>query len=144
MGTIRDILDDVETILVAQGYTRAQENFNLDRVPASILHKAYTFGSANINPTYISSNVADYAGTTINLLICWEVMGSHNTTRTYVEGYADALDALESLESALVAQQLQANKEEVEFSPYSMVEPPDNPGFLIITIPLAITVLREM
>jgi hypothetical protein len=148
MGTLRNTISAVETQLTGLGYTRAKLNFMVEEVPSSIAHKSYSFGQATAQPAYHSGNTADYAYVApfqVPILILWRVKGSHNASGTYQEGYLDALDAFEALESELVKNQLQANQENnliasMALSPLIVNEQ----DLLLITIMLNIDVVRSL
>lgn len=147
MGVLRSTISAVETQLTGLGYTRSKLNFTVEEVPRSVAHKAYSFGPAQINPAYLAGNTADYAYLApfqVSLLILWKARGSHNTTGTYQEAYLDALDAFEALETELVKNQAQANKENnliaaADISPLFV----DQQDLLLLTIVLNIDVVRS-
>ena len=146
MGILRLSLEGVETILAAQGYTRAAENFHLNRQPRCVAHKSYTFGIGSIRPRYLAHNKADYLGTVVPLIIMWMVHGDHNTSGTQTEAYKDILDEFELLETAIVKNQLRDNDEEIVFGE-SVLDPwfsEDNQDILMLTIPLVFDATRSM
>ena len=146
MGILRLSLEGVETILAAQGYTRSTENFHLNRQPRSVAHKSYTFGNGRVRPQYPAHNKADYIGTVVPLLIMWMVHGDHNTTGTQAEAYKDILDEFESLETAIVKNQLHSNNEDVTFGETG-IDPwfsEDNQDILMLTISLVFDAYRSM
>ncbi len=146
MGTLRSVISAMETILTAQGYTRAKENFTLEQVPKSIIHQAYTFGDMAILPAYVSGNYVDYLGTTMELRIAWSTHGSHNATHTLQEALLDIADAYEALETAMVKDQLGGNAEEITFGAcrISPLLGEENQYYLLLAIPIVFDVRREM
>lgn len=140
------VIGDIETILQAQGYTRAKENFTLDRQPMTVIHKSYTFGQSRFNPKYPTYQAADYIDSSVSLLIMWQVFGDHNAAVTSAEGYLDALDAFETLESAVVKDQEHNQNEDVTVSGFQMDpwESDDNQDLILMTITLNIDAYRDL
>ena len=146
MGKLRDVLADIEAILVAQGCARSEENFTLDRVPSTLVHKAYTFGGFAVRPQYLAGNRADWLGAPLTLLISWAIHGAHNSAGTAAEGFLDCVDLYEALEVELVKNQAQNNDEnnvitEGEILPLTSADEQD---FLLLRIVIAIDAIDAM
>ncbi len=99
---LRGVIADVESILVAERFSRAADNFTPECLPASIAHKSYTLGRLELRPRYLGSDAADYLGAHLPILIALRVHGSHNPSGSLAEAYLQAVDAFEQLEDALV------------------------------------------
>ena len=144
--TLRNVISAVEQTIQTAGYARAPENFTLDRVPASSAHCSYTLGRLEIRPRYLGSGVADYLGARLPLLILFRVHGPHNASGSFAEAYLDVLDAYQELESALVSDQLQESGENnaVEFAVLQPLLSTDSQEYLLLSITLALDVMRHM
>ena len=144
--TLRSVMADVEAILVEQGCSRAKHNFNLELVPRSTIHKSYTLGRAAIAPRYLASNIADYLGTSLEILVAWKVHGDHNSAGTFAEGYLDLIDFYETLETALVKSQLQSNQENniIQSAGITSLIIEEEQDFLLLQLNIVLDALREM
>ncbi len=146
-SVLRGVIESIETILVAQGYTRAELNFTLDHVPDSVGHKRYTFGIPVFKVNYQGNNLADYEDTIWPVMILWRIRTSENSDGTQQEALLDLLDAIEILEDALVKGQLAANDDNNLFDSIIISEPTDSSAatnYLMLTINIAIDTIREM
>ena len=48
--SLRSVIAAAESILADAGYSRAADNFTLERVPASVAHLSYTLGRLELRP----------------------------------------------------------------------------------------------
>ncbi len=115
MGTLRSVMEAVETILVSTlGYTRARHNFTTTGIPRSLVHKSYSFINISGAPLYTSDNRSDLglnSSMVFVITLLWKNRGSQNTTGTLQEAMLDALDEFERVEDALVKNQSQQYNE---------------------------------
>ena len=146
MGLLRSVVESIETQLQAMNYSRSSLNFTLENVPTSIAHKSYTFGEFSGIAQYHSGNRADYLDTILPLLVLWKVRGTHNASGTYQEGYLDALDAIEEIETELVKNQPQANSENNRIENFSITPlfGDDEQEYLLLTIEIIFDAIRDM
>ena len=143
---LRSVIESAEAALAAAGYSRAAENFTLERVPASVAHRSYTLGRLDLRPRYVGGNTADYLGARLPLLIAFRVHGDHNPSGSFAEAYLQAADAFEALEDALVAAQPGSSGENNSIES-ALLQPLLGSGaqeYLLLSINLSIDLLRPM
>ena len=143
---LKSAINAIEQILVSEGYTRAKENFTLDRVASSTAHRSYTLGSLEIRPRYLAANVADYLGARLPILILFRVHGPHNPDASYQQAYLQAVEAFQQIENALVAGQLSQYGENVviDNALFQPLAGNDNQEYILLTIHLSFDLLRSM
>lgn len=99
--TLREVVANVESALAEQGSQPAEKLFNIEDVPGTVGHKQFTLSGLTIGSRTLSGNVADHDGTTLVVLVAWQVYGEQNTSRTPWEGFHDLLDFHISLKAGI-------------------------------------------
>jgi hypothetical protein len=95
MGTIKAIVEAIETRMTALAFTVTEEVFNFDAVPSSIINKAYRIETRQVGSRYDSGNV----GNAKDEIVIWIAYTVAPKPRT---AWKTALDDRETIETDLI------------------------------------------
>ena len=126
---LKKFVDDIVEILGMAGCRSSRVYFNCDDIPASAIHKSFTFNSFSVSPQYLAGNRSDYAGggTEAEVIILWKTQ-----QHLYHQSFLDLLELFQQLEA--LALQEKSDAISIAAADISMFQEHTNRFYLILNI----------